>query len=112
VLQGSTNAGRVSQRVKTVPGTNYELIFTTGLSPACTGSGMLDVYWNGRYVMSMTTTPTPPPSLAPGDLAWSTDDFGSALASGTTSTIGFVGAGACGASLNDVILRPAQVPVG
>ena len=43
-------AGRVSQRVKTVPGTNYQLIFTTGLNPACTGSAMLDVYWNGRYV--------------------------------------------------------------
>ena len=76
------------------------------------GSGMLDVYWNGRYVMGMTTSPAPPPSLAPGDLAWSTDALASALATGTTSTIGFVGAGACGASLNDVILQPAPVPVG
>lgn len=112
VLQGSANAGRVSQRVKTVPGTNYELIFTTGLNPACTGSATLDVYWNGRFVTSMETTPTTPPSLAPGDLGWSTDAFASALATGTTSTIGFVGVGACGASLNDVILQPAPLPVG
>ncbi len=112
VLQGSANAGRVSQRVKTVPGTNYELIFTTGLNPACIGSGMLDVYWNGRYVLEMKTTSTTPPSLAPGDLAWSTDAFASALATGTTSTIGFVGAGSCGASLNDVILQAAPVPAG
>jgi hypothetical protein len=112
VLQTGPVAGRVSQRVKTVPGTNYQLIFTTGLSPACTGSATLDVYWNGRYVMGMDTTPATHPSLAPGDLGWSTDVFASALATGTTTTIGFVGAGACGASLNDVILQPFPLPVG
>jgi hypothetical protein len=110
VLQSSPVAGGVSQRVKTVPGTNYQLIFTTGANPACTGSGMLDVYWNGRYVMGMQTTRATHPS--PGDLGWSTDAFASALATGTTTTIGFVGGGQCGASLNDVILQPLPLPGG
>jgi hypothetical protein len=58
----------------------------------------------------METTPSTHPNPAPGDLSWSTDGFASALATGTTSTIGFAAAGQCGAALDDVILQAEPLP--
>lgn len=108
VLESGPFRGEVSQRVKTVPGTNYEVIFTTGAAPACRGSGMLNLYWNGRYVEGMETTQST--HAGSSDLGWSTDGYVSALATSSSTTIAFVGAGDCGASLNQVIVQPYPLP--
>jgi hypothetical protein len=112
LLLGITDgvAGQISQQVKTVPGVNYTLIFSTGSNPECAGSATVDVFWNGRWVSGMETTPSTHPSPGAGDLSWSTDGFASALATGTTSTIGFAAAGQCGAALDDVILQAEPLP--
>jgi hypothetical protein len=110
VLQSGPVAGGISQRVKTVPGTNYEVIFTTGNAPACQGSGMLELYWNGRYVEGADMTSSTQTSSS--DLEWSTDGYVSALATATSTTVSFVGAGECGASLNQVIVQPYPLPAG
>jgi hypothetical protein len=44
------------------------------------------------------------------DLGWSTDGYVSALATATSTTLSFVGAGQCGASLNQVIVQPYPLP--
>jgi hypothetical protein len=100
--------GEVSQRVKTQPGTNYEVIFTTGNTPACYGSGMLELFWNGQYVEGTEMMPLKQSNS--GDLGWSTDAYASALATATSTTVSFVGAGQCGASLNQVIVMPYPLP--
>jgi hypothetical protein len=110
VLESGPVQGEVSQRVKTVPGTNYEVIFTTGDAPACRGSGTLDLYWNGRYAES-TGIVTSVQTSSSG-LGWSTDGYVSALATSTYTTVSFVGAGDCGASLNQVIVQPYPLPAG
>ncbi len=110
VLEPGPVQGAVSQRVKTVPGTNYEVVFTTGDAPACQGSGMLDLYWNGRYVSGTEMTSSTQSSSS--DLGWSTDAFVSALATATNTTVSFVGTGQCGASLNQVIVQPYPLPTG
>ncbi len=108
VLGSGPNHGEVTQRVKTVPGTNYLVMFTNGDSPTCHGPGAIDLYWNGRY--SAGSELTPPTNAGAGDLGWWTDGYSSALATSSTTTLTFVGAGECGASLNQVIVTPNPLP--
>ena len=110
VLGSGPNHGEVTQRVRTVAGTNYLVMFTNGDSPTCHGPGAIDLYWNGRY--SAGSELTPPTNAGASDLGWWTGAYSSALATSSITTLTFVGAGQCGASLNQVIVTPYPLPAG
>ena len=108
VLASGPVPGEVTQRIKTVPGTNYLVMFTNGDSPTCHGPGAVELYWNGRY--SVGSELTPPTNAGVSDLGWYTDGYASALATSSTTTITFVGGGQCGGSLNQVIVVANPLP--
>ena len=124
VLTGTVRAhGEVSQRVHTMPGETYRLTFLEGSIPYECGDDpyVIDVSWNGRKVLGLSSTLVPPSKSSPEPTASSTGPLGgpgsppsavwytaadtSLAATTTTTTISFAGGAGCGAALDEVILQ-------